>query len=318
MNRKQYITEKVKEQNQIDKVQSYLDYVGLIPGVGDVVDVGSALVDVLQGQYKDAAFRGAAALPIVGSAIGASKPLKFGLQTVGFGAPFIRGMTDAAADDKKTKTPDDANIEQEIRKQQKKEKEGKAAPQSDIANFADLYNKRVISNPQFSYFKESLNETTAMLIEIKTIRDLGAALGAKFRKPKDAKTPDTPDVDPMKVQIVEPPKTPPSRTTRFMRAVTPANPQNVKKALGLTVPGTALTAAALAIPAIPSLLGSIYGDKGGDKAGAPLTPGIEPSAGGGMGALGAAFDRLTPALGYIPGNPAAVAMQSLGRRAGVA
>ena len=62
MNRKQYILEKVEKNTDllgfkgkdIDKIQSYIDFFGLIPGVGDIADIVSAAVDVAQGQYGDA------------------------------------------------------------------------------------------------------------------------------------------------------------------------------------------------------------------------------------------------------------------------
>ena len=84
----------------IDRIQGYADFAGLIPGFGDVIDLVSAGVDVLQGQYGDAAFRGAAALPIVGSALGANRGLKSLLTVGSIAAPFAGGVVRAAKDDK--------------------------------------------------------------------------------------------------------------------------------------------------------------------------------------------------------------------------
>jgi hypothetical protein len=50
----------------VDTLQNYGDMVGMVPGIGNIVDVGNALVDVVQGDYGDAAVRAAQALPVVG------------------------------------------------------------------------------------------------------------------------------------------------------------------------------------------------------------------------------------------------------------
>ena len=54
---------KDEEGNVIDTIQNYGDLAGMIPVVGNFVDVGSALVDLFQGQYGDASMRTLAAVP---------------------------------------------------------------------------------------------------------------------------------------------------------------------------------------------------------------------------------------------------------------
>ncbi|MAL43773.1 hypothetical protein [Hyphomonas sp.] len=338
MNRKQYILEKVKEQNQIDKIQQYLDYFGLIPGVGDVVDIGSAVVDLAQGQPMDAAFRGAAALPIVGPLIGGSKALQRGIKTVGFASPFVAGAVSGREANPSletgTKTPDTGNLEQDIKKYQKdqqKQIKSRETTPSDVATFASMYNTRMVDPRPLAVFREELDRTTDMLVEV-TLRGVGKKVGEKisgaFKKKKstDDKKIDvqrsspeskSPDQEPVvNVRVIEDP--PDAPKSRGLQRFIPISTANVKKALGLGVPGAALTLAALSVPAIPSLLGSVYG-KGGDDAGAaPLVPQPTTAAGdGGMGAVGTVFDRLTQTYGYIPGfNPAGAAMGALGRRVG--
>ena len=333
MNRKQYILEKVKEQNQIDKIQQYLDYFGLIPGVGDVVDIGSALVDVAQGQYGDAAFRGAAALPIVGPLIGGSKALQRGIKTVGFASPFVAGAVSGREANPSletgTKTPDTGNLEQDIKKYQKdqqKQIKSRETTPSDVATFASMYNTRMVDPRPLAVFREELDRTTDMLAEV-TLRGIGKKAGEKisgvFKKKKSPDDTQKKKIEDLAKEMDPPPSkqkidTPAAPKSRGLQRFVPLSTANVKKALGLGVPGAALTLAALSVPAIPSLLGSVYG-KGGDDAGAaPLVPQPTTAAGdGGMGAVGTVFDRLTQTYGYIPGfNPAGAAMGALGRRVG--
>ena len=83
MNRKQYVHENVvhnfmkdEDGNVINTIQNYADFAAMgldfIPVVGTVagsaIDAGSALVDVAQGEYGDAAIRGIQAIPGVGAA----------------------------------------------------------------------------------------------------------------------------------------------------------------------------------------------------------------------------------------------------------
>jgi hypothetical protein len=333
MNRKQYILEKVKEQNQIDKIQQYLDYFGLIPGVGDVVDIGSALVDVAQGQYGDAAFRGAAALPIAGPLITGSKALQRGIKTVGFASPFVAGAVSGREANPSletgTKTPDTGNLEQDIKKYQKdqqKQIKSRETTPSDVATFASMYNTRMVDPRPLAVFREELDRTTDMLAEV-TLRGIGKKAGEQISGVfKKKKSPDEIRDEQLDKALGKPSKTdkpttdtPDAPKSRGLQRFIPLSTANVKKALGLGVPGAALTLAALSVPAIPSLLGSVYGKGGDDAAGAaPLVPQPTTAAGdGGMSAVGTVFDRLTQTYGYIPGfNPAGAAMGALGRRVG--
>ena len=54
----------------IDKMQNYVDWLGMLPGIGDVLDMGSAGIDVAQGQYDDATLRALASIPFIGRFVG--------------------------------------------------------------------------------------------------------------------------------------------------------------------------------------------------------------------------------------------------------
>ena len=315
MNRKRYILEKVKEETpseMIDRLQGYADFVGLIPGFGDVVDLASAGVDVLQGQYGDAAFRGAAALPIVGSALGANKGLKSLLTVGSIAAPFAGGVVRAAKDDKgdeeQPKIAANANLEQEIKKQQERaaKKAQKDSPSSsfDLPAMARLYNTRLVDPGPFvgQSFRESLEHTTNNLMEV---RKVGELLGSLFKRNKK------------KTKGTDKPDTEETKGTGLGKLV-PGSPETLKKIGGVGVPALTLAAAGLAIPIIPGLLGSIAGvESEFDAGGQPLVPGSGRRGGdAGISGVGNLLDRLTANYGRIDNyNPAAAGIDLVRRRA---
>ena len=302
----------------IDRLQGYADLGGIVLGpIGDVIDLASAGVDVIQGQYGDAAFRGAAALPIVGSALGANRGLKSLLTVSSIAAPFAGGVVRAAKDDKgdeeQPKIAANANLEQEIKKQQERaaKKTQKDSPSSsfDLPAIARLYNTRLVDPGPFvgQTFRESLEHTTNNLMEV---RKVGELLGGLFKKnKKKTKGTDKPKTDK--------PDTEENRGTGLGKLV-PGSPEVLRKAAGVGVPALTLAAAGLAIPIIPGLLGSLAGvESQFDAGGQPLVPGSGRRGGdAGVSGVGNLLDRLTANYGYIQNyNPAAAGIDLVRRRA---
>tara|TARA_R100001510_G_C7645642_1_gene203001 strand:- start:706 stop:1716 length:1011 start_codon:yes stop_codon:yes gene_type:complete len=334
MNRKQYITEQVKKAEKpestsdyIDRLQGYADFAGLIPGVGDVLDIGSALVDVAQGQYGDAAFRGAAALPLVGSAIGAGKGVKRALGLASIAAPAAGGVMralqpDDAAGDGGREEVQKAVKQNTAQLDQKAEKPEEAESDEDQSKFdvSSMFNTRLISHAplqqfrslQTNSFQQELDNTTDMLTEsivrrgAEAITDLMKKITGKGGKKASSETAE---------EAAE-------RAAREAaeKAAKAAKPKPVRTALkygtGAGLGSLGLLAAGIGAPA---LLGGMFGAGGEDAGGQPLVPGSGQQGGeaSGMGAIGSVVDRLTSAYGYIPGfNPAGLAIQTLGKRVG--
>jgi len=221
MNRKQYILEKVEKNTDllgfkgkdIDKIQSYADFFGLIPGVGDIADIVSAAVDVAQGQYGDAGIRAIQAAPGIGTVAGiTNKGARAGLGLASMVAPFASGLYQGLkGDDETPETPQDAtnkDVEQVIAQQQKKLQPGeqpvsaKTSKKSDDKgddkddselglDFGQLFNTRLVDhNPiasfsslpmQYASFQQSLDNTTDILMESITGK-AGEAIAALVKK----------------------------------------------------------------------------------------------------------------------------------------
>jgi hypothetical protein len=331
MNRKQYITEQVKKAEKpestsdyIDRLQGYADFVGLIPGVGDIVDVGSALVDVAQGQYGDAAFRGAAALPLVGSAIGAGKGVKRALGLASIAAPAAGGVMRALQPDDTAGDGGRAEVQKAVKQKtaqldQKPEKPEEAESDEDKGKFdiSSMYNTRMISHApiqqfrslQVSSFQHSLDNTTDVLTESIIKRgaeyatDLIKKLTGKGGKKAGSETAEEAAERLAKETAEKAAKPKPIRST-------------VKALTGGGLGSMALIGGGAAAA---GLLGNMFGTSGIEAGGQPLVPGSGGQAVGdsGVGAVGSVIDRLTSAYGYIPGfNPAGLAIQTLGKRVG--
>ena len=339
MNRKQYIIEQVKKAEKpestsdyIDRLQGYADFVGLIPGVGDVVDLASAGVDVLQGQYGDAAFRGAAALPLVGSAIGVGGKAKKALGLASIAAPAVGGVMRALQPDDAAGDGGRAEVQKAVKQNtaqldQKPEKPEEAESDEEESKFdvSSMFNTRLISHAplqqfrslQTNSFQQELDNTTDMLTE-SIVRRGAEALTNLMKKitgrggKKAGKKAGTETAE----EAAE-------RAAREAaeKAAKAAKPRPVTTALkygtGAGLPALGLLSAGIAAPA---LLGGMFGAGGEDVGGQPLVPGSGQRGAGedsGMGAIGSVVDRLTSAYGYIPGfNPAGLAIQTLGKRVG--
>ena len=332
MNRKQYIIEQVKKAEKpestsdyIDRLQGYADFVGLIPGVGDIVDVGSALVDVAQGQYGDAAFRGAAALPLVGSAIGLGKGAKRALGLASIAAPAAGGVMRALQpDDAPAGDGGRAEVQKAVKQNtakldQKVEKPEEAESDEDKSKFdiSSMYNTRMISHApiqqfrslQVASFQHSLDNTTDVLTESIIKRgaeyatDLIKKLTGKGGKKAGKETAEEAAERLAKETAEKAAKGTPIRST-------------VKALTGGGLGSMALIGGGAAAA---GLLGNMFGTSGIEAGGQPLVPGSGGQAVGdsGVGAVGSVIDRLTSAYGYIPGfNPAGLAIQTLGKRVG--
>ena len=333
MNRKQYITEQVKKAEKppestsdyIDRLQGYADFVGLIPGVGDIVDVGSALVDVAQGQYGDAAFRGAAALPLVGSAIGASKGVRRALGLASIAAPAAGGVMRALQpDDAPAGDGGRAEVQKAVKQNtakldQKAEKPEESESDENKGKFdiSSMYNTRMISHApiqqfrslQVASFQHSLDNTTDVLTESIIKRgaeyatDLIKKLTGKGGKKAGKETAEEAAERLAKETAEKAAKGTPIRST-------------VKALTGGGLGSMALIGGGAAAA---GLLGNMFGTSGIEAGGQPLVPGSGGQAAGdsGVGAVGSVIDRLTSAYGYIPGfNPAGLAIQTLGKRVG--
>ena len=324
MNRKQYITEQVKNAEKpestsdyIDRLQGYADFVGLIPGVGDIVDVGSALVDVAQGQYGDAAFRGAAALPLVGSAIGLGKGAKRALGLASIAAPAAGGVMRALRpDDAPAEDGGRAEVQKAVKQNtakldQKAEKPEESESDENKGKFdiSSMYNTRLISHAplqqfrslQVASFQHSLDNTTDVLTE--SIIKRGAEYATDLIKKLTGKGGKKAGKETAEEAAEKAAKKTPVRDT-------------VK---ALTVPGIGSMALLGGSMAGVGLLGNMFGTSGIEAGGQPLVPGSGGQAVGdsGVGAVGSVIDRLTSAYGYIPGfNPAGLAIQTLGKRVG--
>ena len=216
MNRKQYILEKVEKNTDllgfkgkdIDNIQSYIDFFGIIPGVGDIADIISAGVDVAQGQLGDAGIRAIQAAPGIGTVAGiTNKVARTGLGLASMVTPFASGVYQGLkGDDETPETSQD--VEQVIAQQQKKLQPGeqqasaKTSKKGDDTgddkddsemglDFGQLFNTRMVSHAplasfrslpmQYNSFQQSLDNTTDMLMESITGK-AGEAVAALIKK----------------------------------------------------------------------------------------------------------------------------------------
>jgi hypothetical protein len=318
--RKQYVHENVvhnfmkdEDGNVINTIQNYGDLVAMgldfVPVVGTVasavIDAGSALVDVAQGEYGDAAIRGIQTIPGVGSAalatklgakgIGkmtgkalASTPSKIATNAAGF-VPGLVGGGEEGANDESTEASKNA---------------AQAASDSQelVRNFAAsqlLGNKRIIKHGTLQTFESVSSDITRCVI-LENIqsqavrRGLGRMRGGNRRPDapdgprRDGDTPDTPDTKDKKSGLL-------ART--LAPGLGPA-----------ALLGTAF--------GLPMAVGKLYGS----DTSAPAGQGPGSQGDGDMpaqGGVASVLDRLSAVYGFIPGfNPAGAAIGALGRRVG--
>jgi len=318
--RKQYVHENVvhnfmkdEDGNVINTIQNYADLVAMgldfVPVFGTaasaVIDAGSALVDVAQGEYGDAAIRGIQTIPGVGSAalatklgakgIGkmtgkalASTPSKIATNAAGF-VPGLVGGGEEGADDESTTASKNA---------------AQAASDSQelVRNFAAsqlLGNKRIIKHGTLQTFESVSSDITRCVI-LENIKTQGARrtlgrMGGRNRRP-DA--PDGPRRD----------------------GDGPDGPDAKDKQRGLLArtlaPGLGPAALLGTVFGLPMAVGKLYGS----DTSAPAGQGPGSQGDGDMpaqGGVASVLDRLSAVYGFIPGfNPAGAAIGALGRRVG--
>ena len=307
---------KDEDGNVINTIQNYADLVAMgldfVPVVGTVagsaIDAGSALVDVAQGEYGDAALRGIQAIPGVGSAalatrLGAkgigkmtgkaltSTPSKVVTSAAGF-VPGLVGGGEEGADDESTEASKNA---------------AQAASDSQelVRNFAASQifgNKRIIRHGTVQTFESVSSDITRCVI-LENIqsqaarRSLGRMRGGN-RRPDAPDGPDGPRRD----------------------GDGPDGPDTKDKQRGLLArtlaPGLGPAALLGTVFGLPMAVGKLYGS----DTSAPAGQGPGSKGDGDMpaqGGVASVLDRLSAVYGFIPGfNPAGAAIGALGRRVG--
>lgn len=79
------------DQITIDEFQSALSVVGMVPGIGDAVDVVNGIMYAARGKWSEAAWSLAAVVPVVGSAVAVRGVLKYGDEAIDAGRTLMRG-----------------------------------------------------------------------------------------------------------------------------------------------------------------------------------------------------------------------------------
>ena len=326
--RKQYVHENVvhdfmkdEDGNVINTIQNYADLVAMgldfVPVVGTVagsaIDAGSALVDVAQGEYGDAAIRGIQAIPGAGSAALATKlgakgigkmtgkaltstPSKVATSAAG----FVPGVVGSGEDSGEEGADDESTAASKTAAQ------AASDSQELVRNFAAsqlLGNKRIIKHGTLQTFESVSSDITRCVI-LENIRTQAARrtigrMGGGNRRPdgpdgprRDGDTPDTPDT----------PDTKDKKSGLLARTLAPG--------LG----PAALLGTVFGLPmAVGKLYGSDTSAPAGQGPGAKSADGDMPAQGG----VASVLDRLSAVYGFIPGfNPAGAALGALGRRVG--
>ena len=322
MNRKQYVHENVvhdfmkdEDGNVINTIQNYADLVAMgldfVPVVGTVagsaIDAGSALVDVAQGEYGDAAIRGIQAIPGAGSAALATKLGAKGIgkmtgkaltstpsKVVTSAAGFVPGVVGSGEDSGEEGADDESTAASKTAAQ------AASDSQELVRNFAAnqmFGNKRVIRHGTIQTFESVSSDITRCLLE-RTGRErivsggLEAAAGSGRRPRRGGDAPDAPDA----------PDVPEKQPGLLARTLSPG--------LG----PAALLGTVFGIPlAVGKLYGSDTSAPAGQGPGGKSADGDMPAQGG----VASVLDRLSAVYGFIPGfNPAGAAIGALGRRVG--
>ena len=79
-----------EKNNVIDTIQTVLDWLGLIPGIGDAIDAINAVIYFARGKYLEGAFSLLAVIPVVGSVLALA--LKNGFKLIKGAAKMIKGL----------------------------------------------------------------------------------------------------------------------------------------------------------------------------------------------------------------------------------
>jgi len=318
---------KDEDGNVINTIQNYVDLAAMglefVPVVGtvagNVLDAGSALVDVAQGEYGDAAIRGIQAIPGVGAAALATKlgakgigkmtgkaltstPSKIATNAAGF-VPGLVGGGEEGADDESTEASKNA---------------AQAASDSQelVRNFAAsqlLGNKRIIKHGTLQTFESVSSDITRCLLErVNVGRIVSGGLEATPRtgRRRPPRTPDGPDGPDGPRRGGDGPDGPDG----------PDTPDTKDKKSGLLArtlaPGLGPAALLGTAFGLPMAVGKLYGS----DTSAPAGQGPGSQGDGDMpaqGGVASVLDRLSAVYGFIPGfNPAGAAIGALGRRVG--
>ena len=345
MNRKQYVHENVvhnfmkdEDGNVINTIQNYVDLAAMglefVPVVGtvagNVLDAGSALVDVAQGEYGDAGIRALQAVPGLGAAALATKlgakgigkmtgkaltstPSKVATSAAGF-APGLFGGGEEGADDESTEASKNA---------------AQAASDSQelVRNFAAsqlLGKKQHIKHGTLQTFESVSSDITRCLLESagQTVTRMIGGKPYKFKpKPNDTGI----DLTPERSERIEIKHSGGGLETNVPRRGGdgpdgPDTPDTKDKKSGLLArtlaPGLGPAALLGTVFGLPMAVGKLYGS----DTSAPVGQGPGSKGDGDMpaqGGVASVLDRLSAVYGFIPGfNPAGAAIGALGRRVG--
>jgi len=342
MNRKQYVHENVvhnfmkdEDGNVINTIQNYVDLAAMgldfVPVVGtvagSVLDAGSALVDVAQGEYGDAALRGIQAIPGVGSAALATKlgakgigkmtgkaltstPSKVATSAAGFAPGLVGGGEDSGEE----------GVDDELKSSEKTAAQTASDSQELVRNFAAsqlLGNKRIVKHGALQTFESVSSDITRCLLESvgQTVTKMIDGKPYKFKpKPNDTGidlTPERSERIEIKHSGVET-----NGPRRGGDGPDTPNTKNKKARVLASLLSPGLGIAALGAFGVPFAISKLYGS----DTSAPAGQGPGSKGDGDMpaqGGVASVLDRLSAISGFIPGfNPAGVALGALGRRIG--
>ena len=344
MNRKQYVHENVvhnfmkdEDGNVINTIQNYADFAAMgldfIPVVGTVagsaIDAGSALVDVAQGEYGDAAIRGIQAIPGAGSAALATK----------LGAKGIGKMTGKALTSKTSKAATSAagfvpgvvgggEDSGEDSGEEGVDTAAQAASDSQelVRNFAASQmfgNKKIIRHGTIQTFESVSSDITRCLLESagQTVTRMIDGKPYKFKpKPNDTGIDLTPERS-ERIEIKHSGSGLGVETNVPRRGANGDGPdtrvtKNKKAGVLANILSPGLGVAALTAFGVPFAVSKLYGS----DTSAPAGQGPGSKGDGDMpaqGGVASVLDRLSAVSGFIPGfNPAGAALGALGRRVG--
>ena len=338
MNRKQYIQENIAtdslktvgkgihdfmkdDESIIDTIQNYGDIAGMIPVVGNIVDLASAGVDVLQGQFGDAGMRTIQAVPgfgqaALGTKLGAkvlsktgvlkkpatalatvskSKPVAAASVVAPFASGAVQGVKDAIGTGTETGTEKSAESETAVATADNRQaiaRDMGLAQAVTALQMAARQGPRVVRHGTLQTFESVSADITRCLLE-KTGKEriVSSGIEAVARAGKKVKgTPDAPTVTPEDKKQ--------GLLSRFL------------------VPGLGIGTGIAAAIGLPLAVGKLYGRDTSEPSG--QGPGSKDASDGGVGqGTSGVLDRLSALYGFIPGfNPAGAALGALGKRVG--
>ncbi len=361
MNRKQYVHENVvhnfmkdEDGNVTNTVQNYMDFVnaGLDfagpPGmvIGNVLDAGSALVDVAQGEFGDAGMRAIQAVPGLGSLglatkLGAkgvgkvvskgltSTPSKLTATTTPIGIGAVSAVKDSLSGEKEGEEGEEG-VDDELKSSEKTAAQAASDSQELVRNFAASQifgKKKIIPHGTVQTFESVSSDITRCIME-STIKDKIVTPFVQFftRKPQPVRS---------GTMEVTPRATTQGTSGRGRRGGDDAQDTSRRNRRGgdddvdtkdkqpgylsrFLVPGLGASAVLASAFGLPMAVGKLYGSDTSAPAG--QGPGAGSQGDGDVpaqGGVSTVLDRLSAVSGFIPGfNPAGAALGALGRRVG--